>query len=457
MEKDKYELYIIWLTFAIGFLSMLFLTIMSEGTHIHDEIGHFLISRDALFSPKHIFDTWGRTFNTLLYILPSQFGLIGARLFSLTLAIFTVFLTLKVSRMLDLKQAFLVPLFLIMQPWFSNLSYLCITEIPFSLLMILAVYLFLRKNNVAASIIVGLLPLIRHEGIALAGLWVLYMLYKKDWRSVIISFLPLFLYNIILHLFEGNWPIAMFFNTTPNNIYGSGPWYHFLIRLPHPKAAGIPIMFLAIFSIIPIIKSKIKMKLIFIWYLSYFALHTIIFRYGLFASGGYILFLLPLAPAIAIASVIGLNRIITFYNQYFNTPLKAGISFVNEKSISLLICTICILFALLNIKPHKLSPEDRAMQEAVEWIRKKDLSKNNLISTNVYFYHFLPFRVPTVTLWEKFPPLDSLQAGTVVVWDNIYSNRWGIHYDKLNSNPKEWRFLKAFGDSSVIVFYKNPP
>ena len=271
--------------------------------------------------------------------------------------------------------------------------------------MILAVFLFLRENNTVASIIIGLLPLIRHEGIALTGLWVIYMLYKKDWRSVIVSFLPLFLYNIIFRFFEGNWPFAMFFNTTPNNIYGSGPWYHFLIRLPHPKAAGVPIMFLTLFSIVPIIKFTTKMKLIFIWYVSYFALHTIIFRFGLFASGGYILFLLPLAPAIAIASVIGLNWILTFYNQHFNTLLMAGTSFFNEKRISLLICTICIIFTLLNIKPHKLSPEDRAMQEAVEWIRKEDISANNLVATHVYFYHFLPLRVPPVTLWEKFPHL----------------------------------------------------
>ena len=454
MEKNKYELYIIWLTFAVGFLLMLFLLIMSEGTYTHDEIGHFLISRDALSSPKHIFDTWGRTLNTLLYLLPSQFGLIGARLFSLILAMVTAFLTLKVSRMLDIKQAFLVPLFLFAQPWFSNLSYLCITEIPFSLLMILAVYLFLRENNTVASIIIGLLPLIRHEGIALTGLWVIYMLYKKDWRSVIVSFLPLFLYNIIFRFFEGNWPFAMFFNTTPNNIYGSGPWYHFLIRLPHPKAAGVPIMFLTLFSIVPIIKFTTKMKLIFIWYVSYFALHTIIFRFGLFASGGYILFLLPLAPAIAIASVIGLNWILTFYNQHFNTLLMAGTSFFNEKRISLLICTICIIFTLLNIKPHKLSPEDRAMQEAVEWIRKEDISANNLVATHVYFYHFLPLRVPPVTLWEKFPHLNTLPCGTIVIWDSHYSNMWGIDYNYLTTHPEKWRMEKAFENNTVVIFRK---
>src|SRR5690606_34975761 len=43
------------------------------------------------------------------------------------------------------------------------------------------------------------------------------------------------------------------------------------------------------------------------FYPAYFALHSVIFWLGLFASGGYYHFLMPLAPGLAIAAVAGAN------------------------------------------------------------------------------------------------------------------------------------------------------
>lgn len=458
MTENKYQQYIIWLTFVTGTAYLFLLLLKSHGTPTGDEIGHYLISRDAVHTPLHILDTWGKTINTLIYLIPAQLGLNAARFFSLILALLTVFFTYKVSKLLQIKNAFLVPFFLWFQPWFADLSYLCITEVPFSLLMILGTYLYFKNHRKGAALVIGLLPLIRHEGVVLCVLFSVYMIYKKDWYSGIIVFSPLLLYNIIYYCFFRIWPFTMYLVAKPNTIYGQGTWYHFLIRLPHPRAAGIPIMLLVALSIKQIIQSIKKFNKIIeicIWYFSYFLLHTIIFRFGLFASGGYKLFLLPIAPVIAILAVIGLEWVIHFSTPYLTQSDKPDKSFINNRNMYILICALCIIFTFVNVKPYPLSYDAKAIKKAIEWIRQEELSDNNLVSTNIWFYHFFPYRVPPVTLWEKFPDPSDMPVGTIVIWDNYFSDMWDLKLEIFISNPKKWSLLKSFNNKSVIIFQKR--
>ncbi len=454
MNSEKHQTYFIRITFAAGFLYLFLLMLLSNGSLLHDEVGHYLISRDAIRTPLHIFDTWGRTFNTLIYIIPAQFGLGTVRLLSITFALLTALITLNLAKTLQVRFFYLVPLFLWFQPWFADLSYMGITQVPFSLAMILGTYLFLRKHPISASCIIGILPLIRHEGIALVGLWACYLLYKKDWRSVVMAGVPLILYNIFYHQFMGTWPLAMYFDSKPTELYGSGAWYHFLIRLFHPRAVGIPIMLLVTCSIIPIVKNK-KLLLIGVWYFSYFLLHTIIYRFGLFASGGFKLFLMPLAPIIAIAAVVGIEWITSVVLPYLQRKRIVNNRFINEKSAGFAICIICVSATLIFVKPYKLDREGIALKKATAWIRQEGLQNNPIVSTHVYTYHFLPLHVPSVTLWEKFPPLDEMSSGTIVIWDVHYSDRWGVDLEYLTSHGNEWQRLIDFEEETVIVFTKT--
>ncbi len=454
MIKNITQKHIIIGSFATGCLYLLYLLFASQGTSLHDEIGHFLISRDAIHSPAHIFDIWGRTVHTILYILPAQLGLFGARFLSLLMALLTVYLTLETAKMLQIRLYFIVPFFLWFQPWFADHSYMCITEVPFSLCMILGVYLHLKNRNLSASVIIGLLPLIRHEGIALTGLWCIFLLYKKNRLPVVMAFLPLLIYNLTFFAFMGSLPFAMYFDTTPTDMYGSGSWYYFFIRLPHPRAVGIPIMLLVICGIIPVIREKRLYPVLF-WYFSYFALHVIIFRFGLFASGGNKLFLMPVAPAVAFAAVMGLewitSLIITLLKRH-DTVLSRHL---NERAIYTAICSICLLWTFFFVKPYPLDSEAAAMKKAVQWIHNENLDKNDIISTHVYLYYFLPKRVPTVTLWEKFGPLQNMAPGTIVIWDVHYSDRWNLNYDHLTDKKNKWKKMNEFGDGTVVIFQKT--
>jgi hypothetical protein len=458
MPEKKHQSLIVLITLLGGFVWMIILLFNSRGTPLHDEIGHFLISRDALHTTVHIFDMWGRTLNTLIYIIPAQFGLGAARFLSIIIALFTALLTLKIARDLHITYAFLAPFFLLAQPWYVDLSYLCITQVPFSLIMVAGTFLFLRNKRTGAALVIGLLPLIRHEGIALSGLMLVYLLYKKEWRSAFAVLIPLLIYNIAYFCFQGIWPFMLYFEAKPNNIYSSGTWYHFLIRLPHPRAVGIPVMILVTCSIIPLvkrIKNTPKLLLILVWHFSCFIVHSVIFRFGLFASGGYKLFLLPLAPVIAISAVTGLEWIVNVLSPYLKRFINSKKLLTPENIILVIFCCICLIFALVNVRPYQLDKQDVAIKKAAVWVREKNITKNDLIATHVFFYYFLPLKVPPVTLWEKFPPLSDMPSGKIIVWDNKYSNRWGLNYKILYTHPEQWEVLKNFSDGLVVIFRKK--
>jgi len=429
-----------------GIFFMIYLLANSESTHSHDEIGHFLISRDAWLYPELIADTWGRTLHTLIYMVPVYLGgLTGARIVSLLMGIAAVVVTADIAKQLKLDYWHFIPALLFFQPWFAELAFLAITQVPFMLIMVLAVWMELKNKQYIAAVLVGLLPAVRHEGILLLGLWMVYQIYHKNGRAALLLLGPLLVLNITVFGFTGNWPFAIFLNITPNQIYGSGSWYHFLIRIPHPEAVGIPLSLLFIAGLKKTITSQ-KMLLIGLWYFSYFLLHSVLFYFGLFASGGYKFFLLPLAPAFAVLGIQGLKEITNLIQHEFSPSIQKGV----------IGCTLIIIISWTFVfaRPHIPDREYKAMNKAAKWINDHQTENKLVLSTHVYFYYLLPLEIHPRHLWEKHPPLSSVPGGTIVIWDAHYSERWGLSKSYLN-DEKRWRLITSFEEGFCRIYIKK--
>jgi hypothetical protein len=113
--------------------------------------------------------------------------------------------------------------------------------------------------------------------------------------------------------------------------------------------------------------------------------HSVIFRFGLFASGGYKLFLLPLAPVIAISAVTGLEWIVNVLSPYLKRFINSKKLLTPENIILVIFCCICLIFALVNVRPYQLDKQDVAIKKAAVWVREKNITKNDLIATHVFF------------------------------------------------------------------------
>ena len=162
-----------------------------------------------------------------------------------------------------------------------------------------------------------------------------------------------------------------------------------------------------------------------------------------------------MAPALAIAASLALEWVITTLTTKPAGDKGTPGGNLRETPLIAAICLPCVLFAIAFVGPHPLDTEGRAIKEAVEWMHTTGDTPDNLYSTHVYFYHFMPLRVPPVTLWTAFAPLDSMPSGALFVWDSHYSDLWGFNYDQFVNNPGIWRRVKEFGDSAVVIFSKR--
>jgi hypothetical protein len=169
----------------------------------------------------------------------------------------------------------------------------------------------------------------------------------------------------------------------------------------------------------------------------------IIFRFGLYASGGYGLFLLPLAPAIAIAAALGCHFLITESGTRLSS---AGLRYV-----CVIVCLAVVGFALGTTKPRGLDPEGAALQEAAAWVRQEGLGGHNIVSFHPWFYYLLPLQVS----YHPKPPPSDMPPGTLVIWERHYADQQGLAYNTFVAHDDEWQCLKEFGGGLVVIFRKH--
>lgn len=426
----------------IGFLLILNLFIHSPGMPVQDEIGHFNISRNAWREPSLILDLWGRPVNTLLYMVPSAISWNAARIFSILMSLISLGISILVSKQFRSKLYFLVPLMLLFQPWFLKLSFTTLTEVPFCLFLVAGVYFFLIENYSLSSIFIGCLPLIRHEGIALVLITSLLLLIKREWKELLIIYLPYFIFNIFYFIVFRDPAFGIYLDVKPTEFYGSGSWSHFFKPLFF-ETGKLPLIFSILGTIILFIRWRQK-AIIFILFPAYFFVHTVIYRYGLFSSGGYDIFLMPLTTGIAITAVIGLEFIYDLFGNLLKyLDLSEDLRKFNNYLYGFIIImvTILMVFTAINVKPYDLYPEEVALKNAAQFLTQRKVSKNSVYSAHVYFRYI--YDLP-ISNWLYMPVLEKIPKESIIVWDQHYSNRWGIPKEKLSD--------LSFG---FIILYEN--
>ena len=259
LAKNDRTRILYWLIFIVGCLLTVYAWSQSPGTPVEDEIAHLVIARNAWHYPELILHIWGRVGNTLIYMLPSLFGLNGARFSALLMSALTVLVTTASARKMGLQRLYLIPLFLWFQPWYPSFGFTAITEIPFLLILALGMYFYLSNRMTPLALCIGWLPLIRHEGVLLAGLVFIYLLLTRHGRAALVLWLPLLLYNLTFQLaFKlpiADIPLAIYLNPQPTTAYGSGPWLAYVPYLIWET--GYPIFFWALIGLYGFVRQRV--------------------------------------------------------------------------------------------------------------------------------------------------------------------------------------------------------
>lgn len=447
--------------FALGLSWLAIMLLRSPGALLDDEITHALISLNAWRYPEALLDVWGRPGNTTAYMLPMLLGgLEGRRIAAIIMSGLTAACAVAMAPHLGVRARWLITLCFFFQPWIAGLGFQSVTEIPFSLALAAGVLAWMRGRWGLAGLCFGLLALIRHEGVALLGLWLLYALARHEWRSAALVLLPLALYNLAFLILFGRLASGNLLEAVPTTEYGAGSWFHFLPLLVAGAGPGLIILF--VLGLAPASRQRDDTGrvprdwalLYFAPYLAYFAVHTVIFRFGLFASGGYGIFLLPLAPAVAVLAARGGEWA---WQRLNRASERRGQIATRIALLPAALALGLIISSGMIVPPTPLDPLHSAQRAAADWVIRWLADDPNRADTPVAATHvafWLEFRPEWPTSSEPwwFDPAD-LPAGSLLVYDSKYSPGRNITPGALEQAG--WRELARFGDQAAIIYQRE--
>lgn len=463
------------LTSALALLS-------PEGVHHFDDLTHFLYAKWSWQCPAYLLDEWGRPGCTALYFLPAAMGWPACRLLSAILSAASAWLAFRIAQRMEIKTAWLVVPLCYMQPLFFGLAQTTLTETPLMFYWTAAVYLAQRGRWSWSALFVSIGFATRHEAILAAPIW-LFMAWRQ--RVPLRQLWPMLVAPLIVN---GVAPLVgikpqwqRLFEPRPSHQYGSGGWLTYFARSMEAwglgvallAVAGWPRLFRLRFGLLPVALIAV-----------YFAAQTAIRALGLFDSGGYARFLVPISPLVAIAALAGwrwlndaaikerlratlwISAIMLWLDFAFLRQLmlfeQGGggvleVPYLHEAKSAIVWCTIALILpavvlfakgdsldqsgrlakwlsrysraavvtiilltAAVLCRPWPPPAEAALVDEIRAWIDETGLADRPIIATHVWVNYKFGLAHP-----QDVPPtperLEAAKPGTLVIWDRQFS------------------------------------
>jgi len=309
---------------------------------------HFVMAHTAWHQPVYFVDVWARPLYTFAFSGPALLGFRAARFFALAISLLVAWQTWKLALDLRLQRAWLSIPLLLAQPTFFELFTDLLTEPLFALIFVAALRLHLRGRTKLGMLCASLLPLARPEGVFLCllwGCWVLSAQWKPDRRASLLAgatSLSLLATGMILwwaaalaitgdpFFIVHNWPTHW-----QNGIYGNGSILSYSSRA-WEFAGPLLILFLLI-GLLRLLWLRKHASITTAWLL-FFLLHSVFRAYGLFGEAGYPRYMVSVAPATAVVTLVGWNIIASWRNEWVRRaqPIMGSIVIAGSLLISFL-------------------------------------------------------------------------------------------------------------------------
>ena len=461
-----------------------------------DSITHFLFSKYAFQHPENFLNHWAKPLFVLLSAPFAQAGFIGIKLFNCIIAALAAWLSYKVAKKLNYKNAWLAAVFLCFTPGYFIHIFSGLTEPLFSLVIVLGIYWILNNRLLLAVCAISFLPFVRSEGLIIIGAFAFYLISNKQYK-----YLPGLLFGHLSYSIAGAfyyhdlfWVFTKIPYIDSSGKYGSGNLSHFLIQLNY--ILGIPLYLLfglgLIKKIADVFSNKRTVKttlsipkaetlLIYALFFAFFTAHVLFWYFGIFESMGLKRVLVSVVPLAAIIALNGLNFITELFHRNSNSPHCTcherpfpSLSNICARRFYLSYIFGVLLVGFVIVFPFVPNPA------AVDW--KRDLSSSadqHLLTEAVRFLQvdsaakniFIYYSHPYINILMDRDPFDedyndglkSLMikkrpAYYLVIWDNWFSIvENGVSLEQLNAD-KQLKQLKSFHTTEkgreiqVVVF-----
>ncbi len=198
-----------------------------------DGIVHYFYSAASWDHPILFLELWNKPLFTILTSSFAQFGLGGMIFFNVLVFLLTVLFAWRILSHFQVNRYFALsfPFFLLLTQDYSNTILSGNTEPLFSLLLLVAMWFWVKEKYLIFAFLIGVLMFSRSEGQLPFLLGLMLLTYVRQWKAILYLFAPFIVFAIIgWFVFDD---FLWYFNRSPyhlsNNIYGVGTYDHYLM------------------------------------------------------------------------------------------------------------------------------------------------------------------------------------------------------------------------------------
>jgi hypothetical protein len=459
---SKYEKVILASASLLVGVFLFYLATISPGVEGGmDSYNHYLIAKNTWSHPYLFLDQWGKPIYNLMASPFVQFGMLGAVVFNIICLLLSAFFAYRISQKIAPKFAFIALLMTLFSPVFLDNIISSLTEPLSALLVTLSLFLLVNKRYSLAALLAGFLPFARSEGFIILGVILVFLLLKKEFRSISYILIGSTFFNTLGWIIEGEpfWIITknpyISFALSGVNVCGSGGFSHFLYagHYTFGQVTCILLVVATLFLAWDILKDGIKqhleLLLVLAVFISYFLAHVLIWWLGMMGSCGYIRVMTVIAPMVAILVSFALQKLVhlRLIQQLKNLKL-----YTNLFLLFLVINTIYVPYRYYAYKyPLAISAEQEQYVKVADWYEKKGLKNRTKIILYPYFSiiaNIDPYdKNQLLEFWES--SFQYSKKGDILFWDSHFGpNECNTPLARLEDDP-QWKKIH-----SVIPGYK---
>ncbi len=460
-NKEKWALLYIVIYFAICcFVALNFPGTTDSG----DSVMHYLFSKYAFTYPEFFFHHWAKPVFVLLSSPFSQFGFAGIKIFNCLVSAATLFLTYLTAKQLNKDKPWLTIVIFCFAPLNFTLIFSGLTEPLFALFLISSIYFASRNKLIATALILSFMPLVRSEGLIIAGVFAFYFVYKRQYKV-----LPYLLVGHVLYSIAGYFThhdLLWVFTKIPyaklSSTYGSGELMHFVNQMIY--VTGLPIYALLGLGTIAILLSffikklrhlfqnySFEIILIYGCFFAFFVAHSLFWYFGIFNSMGLKRVMVGVMPLVAIIAV---NGFLFLYNLLKSINTKVGVVFQILLILYIMVFPFMKNPAAIHFKSEfSLNDEQKLCIEVADYIKTQP--------SEVLYYH-IPYLSVVMNIdhfdaskhMELSEITENKNTESIVIWDNWWAVvEDGIGKEKFIGNP-DYTLLKSFtkGEREMMIF-----
>jgi len=456
---------------GLVFSVLAFITEIPEGGA--DNYAHFNIARWAFRYPHLFLDHWGKPVFTILSAPFAQFGFAGVRILNTIAGLLTAWYTWKLAELLKFKYSWFAAVVVIFTPIYFIMMSTGMTEVVFSLILVISVYLFFREKYILSAIFISFIFLARTEGLAFLLPFLIALVLKKHYKAIpflATGFVVFSFIGGVYHYHDFLWLInERPYATGGPSVYGRGSWYHFFTVMPNyfGKTLRILLILGSVAMIVKWILDKAKLTgeafllilLILGTFWGYFFIHSYLWWKGE-TSAGLQRVMAGVSPMIGIMAIVAANL---------------AARYIRLKTIK--IAVLAVLSAILvydSVDFYKRSIgydlTAEVLKRTTKWLKESGSVNHKLVMHNPYFSF-----ATEIDAWDNnvvqygFSNNDAPETGlldsTIFIWDAHFSpNEGRLPLEKIisNSNFEVVQLFepvvpfKVFGDNDyrIIVFRK---